>query len=661
MMGSTTFGMQQMPQEEAMSAGQVRAMLRPEEGSDGRIPAEGMNFVRRSSAKITAWGRNVVGSPGYWWGKREECAAKCRNALLKNNQLPIVFHSCSMAEYHWPEVHRIFLQIFNYHDLPDYAKAVEDLAVGRECAADQASKLKEILQRYPAILNQIFVNRTESWFQIVLKEGLGIDEYWYRYEFAKSRGTIHFHSLIWKSAASLDIHSLLQRAVSATNMVSLVSLEQEAADEMESVLSQYFTHITAEHPSGRERSHPEVPCRSLWYTNRIRAASGHMDPLDRKKIVVGEDVAPDQVGNVDRWPIPEGIAEEPSSKCLRTKLFEIHSEEETIVDRENFANRVLLHKCSSYCLRPLSKPKDGSEPVYTCRMYFGTENKLLPTRTDGKPAQSRPCIVLRKGVSYWEASRDHPRLVQGPILLSRAWGGNMDWQPILALEDDIWPGWPDVTEMTMTKDFFDGAHFDFLNDQARRQVLCSRKYFNKDVYCDRLIDYVVAYACKNEMAAAETSKLFLKLLKDASISDSTPFTSLARRLNMKVLKTRSIPASEADFLLQGLQNYHSSSGSVVRVSLHVGQRIVNSEDGSVRDNKWDTFLKEKKASKIAKATTFDTYVRQDPKTHVPTKIVPLYQNCTEKPTWPLQDEFCRTKIVLHAQKLETLENVKGPN
>jgi hypothetical protein len=171
MMGSTTFGMQQMPEEEAMSAGDVRTMLIPEEGNDGRIPSEGLNFVRMSSAKITTWGRNVVGSPGYWWGKREECAAKCRNEMLKTNQLPVVFHSCSMAEYHWPEVHRIFLQIFNYHNLPDYATAVKDLAVGSECAANQTSKLKEILQRYPAILNQIFVNRTESWFQIVLKEG----------------------------------------------------------------------------------------------------------------------------------------------------------------------------------------------------------------------------------------------------------------------------------------------------------------------------------------------------------------------------------------------------------------------------------------------------------------------------------------------------------
>jgi hypothetical protein len=127
---------------------------------------------------------------------------------------------------------------------------------------------------------------------------------------------------------------------------------------------------------------------------------------------------------------------------------------------------------------------------------------------------------------------------------------------------------------------------------------------------------------------------------------------------MKVLKTRSIPASEADFLLQGLQNYHSSSGSVERVSLHVGQRIVNSEDGSLRPTKWDNFLKDKKASKISKSTTFDSYVcRPDPNTGLP-KTVPMYQNCSEKPTWPLQDEFCRTMIMLHAPNLEKLEDVK---
>ena len=86
--------------------------------------------------------------------------------------------------------------------------------------------------------------------------------------------------------------------------------------------------------------------------------------------------------------------------------------------------------------------------------------------------------------------------------------------------------------------------------------------------------------------------------------------------------------------------------------MNIGQRVVNSEDGSLRATKWDKFLKEKRESKIPKSTTFDSYVRLK-------TLVPMYQNCCEKPTWPLQDEFCRTMIMLYAPGLEKLDDVKA--
>ena len=56
--------------------------------------------------------------------------------------------------------------------------------------------MHRILLMYPTILNEFFVQRTKAWFRIVIQEGLGFKHYWYRFEFAKSRGAIHFHSLL---------------------------------------------------------------------------------------------------------------------------------------------------------------------------------------------------------------------------------------------------------------------------------------------------------------------------------------------------------------------------------------------------------------------------------------------------------------------------------
>ena len=61
-------------------------------------------------------------------------------------------------------------------------------------------------------------------------------------------------------------------------------------------------------------------------------------------------------------------------------------------------------------------------------MGFGDENKAVASRCDGKPAAAVPYLVVEHGVSKFNAPRDHPRIVQGCIELSRAFGANTDSQ-----------------------------------------------------------------------------------------------------------------------------------------------------------------------------------------------------------------------------------------
>lgn len=55
------------------------------------------------------------------------------------------------------------------------------------------------------------------------------------------------------------------------------------------------------------------------------------------------------------------------------------------------------------------------------------------------------------------------------------------------------------------------------------------------------------------------------------LNENTSFRSLALRFQMKILKTRQVPASECVFLLQSHQNYHSTT-SFKRIGLNLNKK-----------------------------------------------------------------------------------------
>jgi len=123
-----------------------------------------------------------------------------------------------------------------------------------------------ILLMYPTILNEFFVQRTEAWFRIVIQEGLGFRHYWYRFEFAKSRGAIHFHSLLFDTDKSRLLHGCLDNlrqlfpdflqdtidfTSQAPSLSDLNDAEQELVHELVQVLPRVLAPMTTLHPAGR--------------------------------------------------------------------------------------------------------------------------------------------------------------------------------------------------------------------------------------------------------------------------------------------------------------------------------------------------------------------------------------------------------------------------
>jgi hypothetical protein len=90
-----------------------------------------------------------------------------------------------------------------------------------------------------------------------------------------------------------------------------------------------------------------------------------------------------------------------------------------------------------------------------------------------------------------------------------------------------------------------------------RRLYRSRPYFDKIDYTERLINYLVAYACKGEISAKDAAGMFRKLAT-SELPDDTPVESLARKLALRVLKARECPRPEIALSLQGLPFYRSS-------------------------------------------------------------------------------------------------------
>jgi hypothetical protein len=584
--------------------------------------------------------------------------------LDEHDELPIAFTSGSMAEHHWPELFRVMHAMFLLWGRLEDANVVAPRAQPGNAELHANPNVFHILMRATSILNQVFVLRTHAWFHIVLEQGLGIDHHWHRYEFSKSRGAIHFHGILWKFIASNKLHSLLDRALQAGNMDMLGQIESEVAAGFAESLPEVLTPISALHPSGRVRSFPDTPCTTPYYTARVSVSKGEASSAVSANVRVGEhDVPWQEVGNVDNWPPHEGLAPKPTSDAVRRKVFQVVDQVEDMIEYINFA---MLHVCNSYCLRahPSRKGADG-KPVLVCRMHFGDENPQVSSRTDGKPARIHPAFVERRNVTYLEMPRDHPRIVQGPHRIARAWCANYDFQPVVSLKTDV----------SIPEDV--NNHMQWLHDKELEwrsmpksqqdwliELYVSRRYCNKDNYVSSLIDYCVGYACKGEISSTDAVSIFKKLVNNTSLSDNISFASLAQRLNMRILRTRELSAAEADFCLAGMK-YYECTVQFIRISLNVGQRVLDVDAATNIDERGDVG---DEGHSVVRANQFDKYLKRPDGDLASTfhkyntrtqRIIPVYLHADMQPSWPISESYAKTMLLLHTPGLRTFADALG--
>ena len=139
----------------------------------------GKNDIRYIS-KLQYFSKNVPGSDAYWREKKAELISWISYHVSVGHGGPNFFMTLSCAEYQW--------------------KDIENLVNKRRHIAGQTPLDLTILQNrinvmndYTYIIQQYFQQRVQIFLSTYAKKQFGIDYYYVRFEFAKSRGQIHAH------------------------------------------------------------------------------------------------------------------------------------------------------------------------------------------------------------------------------------------------------------------------------------------------------------------------------------------------------------------------------------------------------------------------------------------------------------------------------------
>lgn len=191
---------------------------------------------------------NVPGTSPYWWSKRKEFESFVTHKLETEDELPVIFHSGSFAEYHCHRFHSLLEDYLRTTSkLPGQIKSIklDQSQPLRPNNIDKANLRLALLQN-THLANYYFVARTRKWIHYAMEKGIGVTDYQLRFEFAKSRGFIHFHCLLYTKWGKL-LHSLLDDAVSSITFQELEEKEAQAVKEIYRLLLRHL-QITSQHP-----------------------------------------------------------------------------------------------------------------------------------------------------------------------------------------------------------------------------------------------------------------------------------------------------------------------------------------------------------------------------------------------------------------------------
>ena len=419
------------------------------------------------------FGKNIKGSPQYFNSQATISLNFLRHLRISSEDLRTynLFLTWSAADYHWPELHRLFPNHEEYLG-KKVVKSLSDIPPGHD-ESQYIDKKKDILLRMKNvhensdIVNWFFKKK----FQLLVEHVfpiIKITDFIARSEF-QGRGSIHIHAIL---AVDGNVTPKdLELAIKSTQYPDEpceIQINEGCIDSTGNIYDENQEFQSNKPSNDRfdngsdENIENDNPCNNQNdeasdNTNKI-SENENLKIAAEKKVC---DFAVNHIGlttlhpNHDPMQWPERMPYATDNQCLRLNIKDICDPKEISQIYESIINIVQIHTCTqNYCLCYDKRDKETNEP--NCRFHFPKDihgfntdiddqnriNSLSRMRVDQESYKDKAIKYKHKeekrvapdGASIINNNicpiRNHHRIVQHIKEMPIIWGANTEAQVV---------------------------------------------------------------------------------------------------------------------------------------------------------------------------------------------------------------------------------------
>ncbi len=636
---------------------------------------------------------NIPGTMPYWKSTRYEFKAiNFFNSYIKKRDISL-FHTGSLAEYHeYPLRHLLY----KYTTALSHVDEEYSLSI-----LNDDSVFMNAVQKYKNIVTHYLASKMELWMGLFMKPVYKVDHGVLTKEFAKTRGAIHFHSLLGQGGneCSRKLNENLQRLALSINeaMERLNSYIRDSYDGAShgrsfetrpdlvfdstgEKLREDFCSLTDE---GKQHWNAYI----LEKSNAMKIAGGEIGRVMESEY--GHSAL--HLGNApEDWVKPGGLRSDgyretcsgmqASTDVLERKelkRLKVNRENDLVQRQLNMMNHCGTHRCSGYCLQ--EKPfyvnydptihtdtapedrivtLDGTEKVrikvHECRHRFGKalkfdssgENNL----TRGIPPQMHPCITFDKnGQPRYLARRNHPRILQQPY--SFTWyGANNDTQQMLI----------NATSQSTLSILGSAENYEKYHCNLSAAGVQGLEHHTG---LDMVEEYGCSYSCKGGENSANWQSVSRTITEEYCArpgnGDRSIRSLVAKHMN-EISKNMSVTRDQSQFLLGGGSLKRSSVGTPLKCSVSSMDvsELANDERECPNNFQWHNIQKRYRERPIElEHENLYTYCALHWHTSGPKPI--QFFGFHDKATWPLDETYAKWMLTFFKPWRENIDTLKG--
>lgn len=368
------FAFNTMMRHDALRAGNL--YVRRNEDLQGKTVRQLRDMVRETPAlkrSIMFYGAKLAGTRQYWGARLGELID-----MVEQLGLPTLFLTLSAADFHWPDLFRLFLES-------------EGLSQEERVSLEELTEehRRNFIANRPFVPSMFFIRRAELFLTKVIKLMLPVKDIWFRYEW-QFRGSPHVHCLLWLRDAP-DVARLKD-----------MSPEEHAA------VVEYFGNLVCCFNYGLGLAPAvEHPCRihlsDIPPEDRERALGELLNRVERHTCKVGYCLKKNKQGEVVcRFKFPFELADEDAI------IFDDRGQPQFIARRNdawinwfipmvieawrgNMDGKPVLswEGCINYLVKYTAKPENKSK---TMQELFEDALQGLDEEDSAKKAVQRRCI-----------------------------------------------------------------------------------------------------------------------------------------------------------------------------------------------------------------------------------------------------------------------------